>query len=102
MPKRIFSTNPSTKRSKNSKVVHNRKEEMFLNTIIIITCLISFTGQLDQLKIQFSALLLWRCSLLILPSTLLSTLYDWNDIGKRLNWCMVVSVERFQNKMNEA
>ena len=40
MPEGIFSLNhPSTKRSKNSQVVQNQKEQKFLNTIIIINCI---------------------------------------------------------------
>jgi hypothetical protein len=39
-PEGIFPLNhPSTKRSKNSQVVQNQKEQTFLNITIIITCI---------------------------------------------------------------
>ena len=43
MPERILSQTPSIKRSKYSQVIQNQKEQRFLNTIIIITCIATMT-----------------------------------------------------------
>ena len=43
IPKQISSENQSTKGSRNSQAAHNRREQVFLNTIILIACIAVIT-----------------------------------------------------------